>query len=69
MKEDRLRWLRHATRREESKAIIMVMPVNVGEKRGRGRPKKRRLDSVGNDMRTFKDRLYIRGGKSDQVEV
>jgi len=38
-------------RREETKAIIVVIQINVEGKRGRGIPKKRWLDTIGNYMR------------------
>jgi len=36
--------------REETKAIRVVMKIVVVEKTGRGRPKKRWLDTIENDM-------------------
>jgi len=51
MKENRLRMFGRVMRREETKTVRMVMKMNVEGKRGRGRPKKRRLDKIENDMR------------------
>jgi hypothetical protein len=39
------------TRREETKAVRVVMKMNGEGKRGRGRPKKRWLDTIENDMK------------------
>jgi hypothetical protein len=38
-------------RREETKAVRMVMKINIERKRGRGRSKKRWLDMIENDIR------------------
>jgi len=44
-------WFGYVIRREEIKAVRIVMKMNVEEKRGRGRPNKRWLDTIENDMR------------------
>jgi hypothetical protein len=36
---------------EETKAVRVIMKINVEGKRGRGRPKKRLLNRIENDMR------------------
>jgi hypothetical protein len=41
MKENRLRLFGHVMRREETKAVRVVMKINVEGKIGRRRPKKR----------------------------
>ena len=41
MRENRLRWLGHVLRREETEAVRLVREMHVVGKRGRGRPKKR----------------------------
>jgi hypothetical protein len=46
MKENRLRWFGHVMRKEETKAIRVVMKVNIEGKRERGRPKKRLLNTI-----------------------
>jgi hypothetical protein len=38
-------------RREEKKAVRVITKMNVEEKRGRGKSKKRWLDMIENDMR------------------
>jgi hypothetical protein len=38
-------------RQEETKAIRVVMKINVKGKKERGRPKKKWLDTIENDMR------------------
>ncbi len=38
-------------RREETSAVRVVMMINVEGKRGRGRPKKRWMENIENDMR------------------
>jgi len=38
-------------RREETKAVRVGIKMNVEWKRGRGRPKKRRSDTIENDTR------------------
>lgn len=38
-------------KREETKAVRVVMKINVKENRGRGRSKNRWLDMIENDMR------------------
>lgn len=40
-KKNRLRWFGHVTRGEESKALTMVMKINVGGKTERGQQKKK----------------------------
>jgi len=50
MRENRLRWFRHVMRQEESKAVRVVMNMKVEGKRGRGRSKKRWLDTIENEI-------------------
>jgi hypothetical protein len=40
-------------RREESNAVRVVMKMNVEGKSGRGKPKKRWLDTIENDIRAI----------------
>jgi hypothetical protein len=49
MRENRLRWFGHVMRREETKAVRVVIKMNVERKRGRGSPKNRciRLRMIG----------------------
>jgi hypothetical protein len=51
IRENRLRWFGHVMRREETKAVKVVMKMNVEGKRERGKLKKRWLDMIKNDMR------------------
>ncbi|KAL4082969.1 hypothetical protein QTP88_023973 [Uroleucon formosanum] len=51
MRENRLKWLGHVMRREETGAVRVVMKMNIEGKRGRGRPKKRWLKNIEKDMR------------------
>lgn len=37
--------------KEETKAVRVVIKMNIGENRGSGRPKKRRMETVENYMR------------------
>jgi len=41
MRENRLRWFGHVMRREKTKAVRVVMKINVVGKRRSGRPVKR----------------------------
>jgi hypothetical protein len=50
MRENKFRWFGHVMRQEETKAVRVVMKMNVEGKRRRGRPKKRWLDIIENDM-------------------
>jgi len=54
IKENRLRWFGHVMRREETKAVKVVMKMNVEGKRGRGRPKMIWLDTIENNMRAVR---------------
>jgi len=49
MSENRLRWFRHVMRRKESEAIRTVMKMNI---KGRGRPIKKWVNTIKEDMRT-----------------
>ena len=51
MRENRLRWLGHVLRREETEAVRLVREMHVVGKRGRGRLKKRWGDVMASDMR------------------
>jgi hypothetical protein len=42
-------------RREETKTAKVIMKMNVDGKIGRGKPKKRSLDMIENDMRAVAD--------------
>lgn len=47
VERQRLKWFRHVKRREELKAIVEWRPEG---KRLRGRPKKRRIDGIRQDL-------------------
>jgi hypothetical protein len=49
MRENRLRWFGNMMRQMETITVKVVMKMNVERKRGRERPKKRRLDMIGYD--------------------
>jgi hypothetical protein len=49
--KNNLRWFGHEMRREETKAVRVVMNMNVEGRRGKGKPKKRWLDTIENYMR------------------
>jgi hypothetical protein len=46
IRENGLRLFGHKLRREESNTVRVVMEINVEGKRGKGRPKKRWLDTI-----------------------
>ena len=51
VQESRLKWYGHVLRREDECVGKRVMAMEVpGKKRRRGRPKRRWLDSIGNDL-------------------
>jgi hypothetical protein len=50
MRSNRLAWYRHVMRRAESHIRKMVMSMNVEVHPRRGRPKKRWMDCVKDDM-------------------
>jgi len=47
---------------ETETAVRAVMKMNVEEKKGGGRPGKRRLDTVKNDLKAVGVRVEISGG-------
>jgi len=47
-------------RREETKTVRGVMKMFIEGKRGRGRPKKRWLDTIKNDMRAVGEWCVLR---------
>jgi hypothetical protein len=51
LRTKRLRWFGHVWRSEENAAIKRVLEFEVEGKRGRGRPKKRWLDGIEEDMK------------------
>ena len=51
MREGRLRWYGHIMRRDQEYVGRKVMEMELPEKRKRGRPKRRFLDVVKEDMR------------------
>ncbi|VVC36809.1 Hypothetical protein CINCED_3A011313 [Cinara cedri] len=53
MRENRLEWFWHITRRENLEAVSIKMKIAVEEKKGRERSKNRWLDTVENGMRTM----------------
>jgi hypothetical protein len=53
IRENRLRWFRQMIRCEVTKAVRVVMKINVEEKRRRVRLKKIWLDMIENDMRAI----------------
>ena len=50
MQESRLKWYEHVLRREDEYVGKSVMAMEVPGKRRRGRPKRRWLDSIRNDL-------------------
>ena len=50
MREDRLRWYGHVMRRDQEYVGRKMMEMELPEKRRRGRPKRRFLDVVKEDM-------------------
>ena len=50
VQESRLNWHGHVLRREDEYVGKRVMAMEVPGKRRRGRPKRRRLDSIRNDL-------------------
>ena len=50
MREDRLRWYGHVMRRDQEYVGRKMMEMELPEKRKRGRPKRRFLDVVKEDM-------------------
>ena len=50
VQESRLKWYGHALRREDEYVGKRVMGMEVPGKRRRGRPKRRWLDSIRNDL-------------------
>jgi hypothetical protein len=46
MRGNRLRWFGYVMRREKINAVRVVIKMDVEWKRGRGRPKKRWLDTI-----------------------
>jgi hypothetical protein len=50
MRENRLRWFGYVMRREEIKAVRVIIKINIEGKRGSRRPKKRWLDTIENYM-------------------
>ena len=50
MQENRLKWYGHVLRREYEYVGKRVMGMEVPGKRGRGRPKRRWLDNIKNDL-------------------
>ena len=55
MREGRLRWYGHVMRRDQEYVGRRVMEMELPEKRKRGRPKRRFLDVVKDDMRELVD--------------
>jgi hypothetical protein len=51
MRSNRLAWYGHVMRRDESYITNKVTSMNVDGHSSRGRPKKRRMDYVKDDMR------------------
>jgi len=52
MRENKLRWFGHVMRREDSGAVRTVMELSVKGRIKRGRPKKKWLNTIEEDMRT-----------------
>ena len=50
VQESRLKWYGHVLRREEEYVGKRVMAMEVPGKRRRGRPKRRWMDTIGNDL-------------------
>ena len=50
VQESRLKWYEHVLRREDEYAGQRVMGMEVPGKRRRGRPKRRWMDTIGNDL-------------------
>ena len=50
VQESRLKWYRHVLRREDEYLGKRVMPMEVPRNRRRGRPKRRWMDSIRNNL-------------------
>ena len=50
VQESRLKWYGHVLRREDECVGKRVMGMEVPGKRRRGRPKRRWMDTIGNDL-------------------
>ena len=50
VQESRLKWYGHVLRREDEYVGKRVMAMEVPGKRRRGRPKRRWMDTIGNDL-------------------
>nr|XP_053619323.1 uncharacterized protein LOC128680302 [Plodia interpunctella] len=50
LESNRLRWYGHVMRREENNIVRKVMDVKLNGKRNRGRPKKRWIECIRQDM-------------------
>ena len=51
VQEGRLRWYGHVMRRDEEYVGIRVMELDVRGRRRRGRPRRRWMDCIGEDLR------------------
>ena len=59
-REARLRWFRHVKRSKEEYIGRKVLAMELPDKRGRGRPKRRFMDTIRVDLEVGKDqRRYI----------
>jgi len=51
MRQARLRWYGHVMRRDEQSVVRTALNIDPADRRPRGRPKKRWLDRLNEDMR------------------
>ena len=64
VKESRLRWYGHVRRREDSYVGRRVMEMGIPGKRRKGRPARRWMDNITNDM----EEIALKKDTEDRVK-